>query len=160
MLSAFVLSYLYKLERKSTSTTVTPVPEATTEDSLKSPIYAVDFTSTTFTPSTTTNIPKTLRLRAKRSPKIIKASKPTPQQLNEPILTKSQVDLKKSQIYIFYTTLTGSSLRLAKNLHEKLSLMELVHEPKLLSLDDDVDDLEKYFLKPQNLMRIQRIYTF
>ncbi|CCG24463.1 flavodoxin [Candida orthopsilosis Co 90-125] len=159
VLSAFVLSYLYKLERKSTSTTVTPVPEATTEDSLKSPIYAVDFTSTTFTPSTTTNIPKTLRSRAKRSPKIIKASKPTPQQLNEPILTKSQVDLKKSQIYIFYTTLTGSSLRLAKNLHEKLSLMELVHEPKLLSLDDDVDDLEKYFLKtPKSDENTKNIY--
>ncbi|CAL1194508.1 unnamed protein product [Candida parapsilosis] len=148
VLSAFVLSYLYKLERKSTTVTPPPITESVLEDSSQSPIYAVDFTSTTFTPSATTNIPKTVRSRAKRSPKIIKASKPTPpQQSNEPILTKSQVDLKKSQIYIFYTTLTGSSLRLAKNLYDKLSQMELSHEPKLLSLDDDVDDLEKYFLK-------------
>ncbi|KAI5959249.1 YPO7 [Candida theae] len=170
VLSAYILSYLYKLDGKpatattkgagagagatATATATATAPPSkppvseTSKSATESPIYAVDFTSTTFTPSTTSNIPKTtVRSRAKRSPRIIKASKPAPLQSNEPLLTRSQVDLKKSQIYIFYTTLTGSSLRLAKNLQEKLSLMELPHEPKLLSLDDDVDDLEKFFLK-------------
>ena len=51
-----------------------------------------------------------------------------------------------SNIY-FYTTLTGSSQRIAKSLYEKLQNLEnLELEPKLLSLDDDVDDLEEYFL--------------
>ena len=50
-----------------------------------------------------------------------------------------------SNIY-FYTTLTGSSQRIAKSLYEKLQNLEnLELEPKLLSLDDDVDDLEEYF---------------
>ncbi|KAG5419867.1 YPO7 [Candida metapsilosis] len=161
VVSAFVLTYLYKLERRSASgkapqQTVSKVSQSNSE----SPIYAVDFTSTTFTPSATTSLPKTVRSRAKRSPKIIKASKPASSQQLEPVLTKSQVDLKKSQIYIFYTTLTGSSLRLAKALHEKLHLMELTHEPKLLSLDDDVDDLEKFFLKtPKDDENTKNIYV-
>ena len=37
--------------------------------------------------------------------------------------------------------------RIAKSLYEKLQNLEnLELEPKLLSLDDDVDDLEEYFL--------------
>ncbi|KAI5963165.1 YPO7 [Candida pseudojiufengensis] len=164
VLSTFIFYYLYNIEKKkSIISPNTSKPISTTENdstsklkfkeskSSNSPIYAIDFTSTTFIPSTTSNIPKTvsLRSRAKRSPKIIKANKPTTsiKRDNSPVLSQTQVDLKSSQIYIFYTTLTGSSLRISKKLNEKLSLMELKYSPKLLSLDDDVDDLEKYFLK-------------
>ncbi|KAK7682930.1 hypothetical protein QCA50_013963 [Cerrena zonata] len=125
----------------------------------ESPIYAVDFTSTTFTPSETSNIPanptptksktiSSLRSRAKRTPKVFKASKPVKKTSTEPVLTKTTVDLLESQIYIFYTSLTGTSQRIAKSLNEKLNnLYNLKNPPKLLSLDDDVDDLEEYFLK-------------
>ena len=124
----------------------------------ESPIYAVDFTfsSKAFTPSTTTTFPirRVIAPRPKRSPKIFTASKPIvqqqqqqQQQQRQPVLTKTTVELKKCQIYIFYTTLTGSSQRIAKSLYEKLQNLEnLELEPKLLSLDDDVDDLEEYFL--------------
>lgn len=125
----------------------------------ESPIYAVDFTSTTFTPNETSNIPanptptksktiSSLRSRAKRTPKVFKASKPVKKTSTEPVLTKTTVDLLESQIYIFYTSLTGTSQRIAKSLNEKLNnLYNLKNPPKLLSLDDDVDDLEEYFLK-------------
>ncbi|KAI5956950.1 YPO7 [Candida jiufengensis] len=163
ILSSYILVYLYSLEKKkskSSQTTIIdnqPIPNKQNvinpkeSKSVDSPIYAIDFTSTTFTPSSTSNIPtRSIRTtRAKRSPKLIKANKPntTIPKSNSPILTQTQVDLKQSQIYIFYTTLTGSSLRIAKNLQNKLENMELKYKPKLLSLDDDVDDLEKYFLK-------------
>ncbi|EMG50150.1 TYW1 S-adenosyl-L-methionine-dependent tRNA 4-demethylwyosine synthase [Candida maltosa Xu316] len=125
------------------------IPPQQTKQVKESPVYAVDFTSTSFTPSSTTVLPKTtIRTRAKRSPKIIKAANGKSKSPTEPVLTRSTVDLTKSQIYIFYTTLTGSSQRIAKSLHEKLSNMESLEKtPKLMSLDDDVDDLEEYFLK-------------
>ncbi|ODV81935.1 Fe-S oxidoreductase [Suhomyces tanzawaensis NRRL Y-17324] len=123
-------------------------------NSKESPIYAVDFTSTTFTPTESTTIPKAvpLRSRAKRSPKVIKAAKPIPNNLAEASLTKSSVNLLQSQVYIFYTTLTGSSQRVAQALHTKLTNLDgLANPPKMLSLDDDVDDLEEFFLKtPKN----------
>lgn len=113
------------------------------------PIYEVDFTSVDFSAPVKTEFPerKVVR-RAKRSPKVFKAQKAaTP----DTSLTKSTVDLLQSQIYIFYTTLTGSSQRIAKSLLDKLDNMELEHTPKMLSLDDDVDDLEEYFMKtPKN----------
>ncbi|CAK9440047.1 uncharacterized protein LODBEIA_P41470 [Lodderomyces beijingensis] len=153
-----VLSYVYKLEQRNKHTShgevEQPSPAKPLTKADKSPIYAVDFTSTTFTPTpanaaATTNFPRKVRSTARRSPKIIKAQKPPvgKSNLNPPILTRSQVDLKSTQIYIFYTTLTGSSLRIAKQLNEKLSALDLKWSPKLMSLDDDVDDLEKYFLK-------------
>ncbi|KAK6466062.1 Fe-S oxidoreductase [Scheffersomyces coipomensis] len=129
----------------------------------ESPIYAVDFTSS-FTPSTTTQIPRSvplLRSRAKRSPRVIKASKPIQLSVtsNEASLTKSTINLLESQIYIFYTTLTGSSHRVAKTLQEKLeNLEDLKNKPKLLSLDDDLDDLEEYFLKTPNNGNNKNIY--
>lgn len=150
----FVLSILYNKDKHqdekqlgSSSSAPQPKPKK------PSPIYAVDFTSTTsFTSPTTINIPRrVIGSRAKRSPKVFKASKSAIQQ-QQPVLTKTTVDLAKSQIYIFYTTLTGSSQRIAKSLYEKLSGIEKFESPpKLLSLDDDVDDLEEYFLKtPQD----------
>lgn len=72
------------------------------------------------TPTTTSQIPRAIKSRAKRSPKLFKASKPI-QSLNaDPTLTKSTINLLDSQVYIFYTTLTGSSYRVAKTLLEKL----------------------------------------
>lgn len=118
-----------------------------------SPIYAVDFTTSSAAPTQSSpTAPKTiasLRSRARRSsPKVFRASKPVPVASNEPSLTKSAVDLLNSQICIFYTTLTGSSHRIAKALYEKLALIpEIKKTPQLLSLDDDVDDLEEYFMK-------------
>ena len=77
----------------------------------ESPIYAVDFTfsSKAFTPSTTTTFPirRVIAPRPKRSPKIFTASKPIvqqqqqQQQQRQPVLTKTTVELKKCQIYIF-----------------------------------------------------------
>lgn len=156
VLLGVVLTILYKIEKSNNKVVASPHQKEeiiTKKPTKESPIYAVDFTSTSFTPSATTVIPKqTVRSRAKRSPKIIKATKPrsldqqTPQK-QQSVLTKSSIELSKSQIYIFYTTLTGSSQRIAKSLYEKLTGLELDKEPKLLSLDDDVDDLEEYFLK-------------
>lgn len=113
-----------------------------------SPIYEVDFTSTTFTPSEKTQMPPTkVFRRPKRSPKVIRAAKPRP---SLPVLTES-VKMLDSQVYIFYTTLTGSSHRVAKALLEKLGSVGLQRAPIMLSLDDDLDDLEEYFLRtPQN----------
>lgn len=118
------------------------------------PIYEVDFThafTTTAQTHTQTNFPKPRKLaRRSKLPKIFKGAKPMPN--GGPILTSTPLKLQQLQVYIFYTTLTGSSQRVAKSLHEKLSNIEgIEHEPKLLSLDDDVDDLEEYFLKtPKN----------
>jgi len=131
--------------------------------STESPIYAIDFTSTSFTPTTTSQIPRAIKSRAKRSPKLFKASKPI-QSLNaDPTLTKSTINLLDSQVYIFYTTLTGSSYRVAKTLLEKLeSLPNLKRTPKMMSLDDDVDDLEEFFLKTpkleENSQEVKSIY--
>lgn len=116
----------------------------TTSITKDSPIYEVDFTSTTFTPSEKTVLPPTKVVRRpKRSPKVIRAAKPRPLL---PALSEG-VKMLDSQVYIFYTTLTGSSQRVAKALYEKLSGLGLQKVPKMLSLDDDLDDLEEYFLK-------------
>ncbi|EGV62051.1 hypothetical protein CANTEDRAFT_125538 [Yamadazyma tenuis ATCC 10573] len=113
----------------------------------KSPIYAIDFTSTTFTPDLTSQIPKPKKInRRSRQPKVFRATRPAVVKKNEPVLTSS-VKLTESQIYIFYTTLTGSSQRVAKSLCDKLSNIDLKLPPKLMSLDDDVDDLEEYFMR-------------
>lgn len=127
------------------------VPKTKETKAKESRIYEVDFTSTTFTPDSTTTLPKStkgLKSRRARSPKIFKASKPISGE--EPVLTRSAINLLDSQIYIFYTTLTGSSKRVANSLNENLLSIEGLKTPKLLSLDDDVDDLEEYFLKTPN----------
>lgn len=113
----------------------------------ESPIYAVDFTG--LVPQQQTSIPKSVKLR-KRKPraaaKVIKAKLPL------------DLALTKRPIYLFYTTLTGLSQRVAKTLLETLTLMAEDNDlpmPKMLSLDDDVDDLEEYFLKsPKNAIYV------
>ncbi|CUM62605.1 uncharacterized protein PRCAT00000158001 [Priceomyces carsonii] len=120
-------------------------------DGLNSPIYAVDFT--TSGPASKTLLNNKGRVKGtqgRRVPKIIRASKPINKQTDkrEPVLTQSSVKLLEAQVFIFYTTLTGSSERVAKGLYEKLeNIDDLKLKPKLLSLDEDVDDLEEYFLK-------------
>lgn len=106
------------------------------------PIYAVDFTGSV--PEGSTSLPQPLKPRklrtrlAKPTPKVIKARHPL------------DVALTQRPIYVFYTTLTGLSERVAKQMFDTLTLMAQDNDgplPKLLSLDDDVDELEEYFLK-------------
>lgn len=141
-----------------TRSNISKAAEIEKQPKKESPIYAVDFTTTApvaaaavgAATATTTVAPKQIRSRAKRAPKIIKGGKPIVASLSsaQPHLTSSPVKLLESQVYIFYTTLTGSSQRIAKNLYEKISaLPDLQRAPKLLSLDDDLDDLEEYFMK-------------
>lgn len=144
ILAGIALNMLQKSMKSGKGSTLSTESVASTMSSEKkskaSPIYAVDFTSS-FTPKSTTVIPKKKR---SKTTKVFKSKK---KPVVQDIPTLNSVQLNKSQIYIFYTTLTGSSQRVANALHDKLKLMELEHEPKLMSLDDDVDDLEEYFLK-------------
>lgn len=141
VIAAGVWYYITKYPRSVLQQTPPPKPL---------PIFEVDFTHA-YVPEKTT-FPKSANVPAKskrtvrrlRSPKVFKASKVAK---SETTLTSS-LRLLDSPVYIFYTTLTGSSQRVAKALFEKLSSLEgLAVAPKLLSLDDDVDDLEEFFLK-------------
>lgn len=113
------------------------------------PVFEVDFTHT-FQPVLKTVFPEKGKRVARRlrSPKVFKGTKLAAQVAAEPTLTSTSLKLLDSPVYIFYTTLTGSSQRVAKALHEKLLALDgMAVPPKLLSLDDDVDDLEEFFLK-------------
>lgn len=72
----------------------------------------------------------------------------------EELYTGSQNPLGESPIYIFYSSLTGASKRVALQLYDTLNAslgapLSLV--VKLLSLDDDVEDLDDYFLNVPKL---------
>lgn len=116
------------------------------------PIQEVDFTHA-YMPEATTVFPKQQRKIVKRSksPKVFRGAKPQAKDQGT-VLTSTALRLLESQVYIFYTTLTGTSQRVATALHDKIANLDgIAHAPKLLSLDDDVDDLEEYFLKtPKN----------
>lgn len=143
LVAAIALYILYNLEKSSRSISSKNEPPNPTKKSIlkmvtkpksaadqnkellkksESPIYAVDFTSTSFTPSGTSVIPKreVRTTRAKRTPKVFKKAMPV-KSIVEPTMTKSEVKLLESQIYIFYTSLTGSSQRVATALKEKLA---------------------------------------
>lgn len=112
-------------------------------------IYEVDFTHMDLLKMPLTVFPEKAakKTRRSRAPKVFKGSKVAHAQ-PEPSLTATNIKLLESPVHIFYTTLTGSSQRVAKALHEKLlSIDGIKYPPKLLSLDDDVDDLEEYFMK-------------
>ncbi|ODQ82851.1 hypothetical protein BABINDRAFT_30660 [Babjeviella inositovora NRRL Y-12698] len=81
--------------------------------------------------------------KAKRAPKVFKATAPvkTAKPAEKTVMTKS--NLMQSNYIIFYSSLTGSSLRAAKDLGVRLA--ELGIQRRLMSLDDDVDDLDEYF---------------
>lgn len=90
-----------------------------------------------------------LKTKTKRVPKVIKASRP---KSPTPTLTKSVDNFLESNIMIFYSSLTGSSQKAAVSLNEKLSnLPELKNKPTLINLDDDVDDLDDYFVNTPSL---------
>lgn len=119
------------------------------------PIYEVDFTHSYATSpqisSTRAQTPPQERprrvTRRSRTPKVFTSVKNS-DKLPESGLAGAAIKLLQSPIYIFYTTLTGLSLRVAKQVCEIISsLGQGSVAPKLVSLDDDVDDLEEYFLK-------------
>lgn len=105
-------------------------------------IYEVDFTH-----SFKSELKKKHVSKRSKSPKLFKGSKAGAEASGAKLATSS-IRLIDSPIYIFYTTLTGSSMRIASELHQNLmSLSGRTASTKLLSLDDDVDDLEEYFMR-------------
>lgn len=79
----------------------------------------------------------------RRKPKVFKGVR----QKKSSQLTENREKLTDSTLLIFYTSLTGSCEKAARSLYESLKSMNLTHDPQLLSLDEDVADLEDYFLK-------------
>lgn len=68
---------------------------------------------------------------------------------NVDLYTANKISLKESPIYIFFSSLTGSSKRIATELSANLiNSNNDIKEDKvhLMSLDDDIDDLDNYFL--------------
>lgn len=115
------------------------------------PIYEVDFThSYKNEEKVSPKISKKSVSKRAKSPKLFKGIK-TSAEKQEQMLTGQTLRLVESPIYIFYTTLTGSSKRIATTLQEKLlEIPDRTAATKLLSLDDDVDDLEEFFMKTPN----------
>lgn len=60
--------------------------------------------------------------------------------------TKNEVKPNECNYHIFYSSLTGTSQRVAKSLYEKLNDIKLKNDVKLFNLDDDLEDLDSYFL--------------
>jgi tRNA wybutosine-synthesizing protein 1 len=138
-------------------------PRRTKADAKKESVYAIDFTTTSgATDRGPRPLPTKKMRRASRAPRIIKGGKP--KTLSSPPVgkqfTSSSVTLLQSQVYIFYTTLTGSSQRIARGLLDKIAALPgLERPPKLLSLDDDVDDLEEYFMRtPASDELVKNVY--
>lgn len=120
----------------------------------KSNIYEVDFTH--FTPTEVTKFPKSVGLKKRPKARVFKA---TPaKSLRTKRAPQVTLTLTECPVYIFYTTLTGSSKRVATKLFNTLLEMSLKHTPKLLSLDEDVDDLEEYFLRTPALATEAPVY--
>lgn len=59
--------------------------------------------------------------------------------------TKNDVKPNECNYHIFYSSLTGTSQRVAKGLQAKLST-NVKTEVKLFNLDDDLEDLDSYFI--------------
>ncbi|GMM33779.1 putative tRNA 4-demethylwyosine synthase [Saccharomycopsis crataegensis] len=108
---------------------------------------AVDFTKSFSPASNTSNIDSTKasgKPRRRKGPKIIRKQE-LPKR--SPRLVKNNTNLSESNIFIFYSSLTGSSERTAKYLHNMLSINKSVkNESRLVNIDDDIDDLDEYFL--------------
>lgn len=105
-------------------------------------IYEIDFTH-----SFVSEPKKKVIIKRSKSPKVFKGSKASAI-VSGVTLASSTIKLIDSPIYIFYTTLTGSSKRIASELYENLiSIKGRSASTNLLSLDDDVDDLEEYFMR-------------
>ncbi|KAG0688897.1 hypothetical protein C6P40_000366 [Pichia californica] len=114
----------------------------------------LSFTALFYYSSTTSNVNEIKTLKSTRgkskakiiSPDLTKLQRKTPK--GENIYTSNKVDFKDSPIYIFYSSLTGSSKRVASSLYEKLNEVSTnkQQEIKLLSLEDDLEDLDSYFV--------------
>lgn len=92
------------------------------------------------------------------SPDLAKLKKSSP---DSEIYTAYKSTLKESPIYIFYSSLTGSSRKIATDLHAALvGGNNGISESKvhLLSLDDDIDDLDSYFLNIPNVDKDSEIF--
>ncbi|AOA63825.1 Hypothetical protein KP2612_003383 [Komagataella phaffii] len=90
--------------------------------------------------------------RKKRVPKIFKANKPSSPKFKEG-LTATSHSLLDSNFIIFYSSLTGSSAKAATTLHGKLSEIA-TNKPQLLNMDEDVNDLEDYFVNTPDLKNL------
>lgn len=103
---------------------------------------AVDFTDSF------SDQPKTVS-RPKRMPKkfTAKASIAAGRKLRQLKVESGPVASVESPVYVFYSTLTGTSQRIAERVTEELK-QTLAKEPTLLNLDY-VDDLEPYFASPK-----------
>lgn len=115
---------------------------------------AVDFT-TAFAKKPTINTATARTINApkvKRVPKLIKSKGLQSKQKAPPTsMTQANTSLLDSNIIIFYTSLTGSSERSAKNLYNALSMVDqLKNKPQLLNLDD-LTDLDDYFTNTPKL---------
>lgn len=80
--------------------------------------------------------------RSSRKAKVIKNDKKI--RKTEPVYTKTTVPSSSCNYIVFYSSLTGTSRRVAKQLQESLTNGKSV---ELFSLDDDLEDLDSYFLQ-------------
>ncbi|CDO57684.1 similar to Saccharomyces cerevisiae YPL207W TYW1 Protein required for the synthesis of wybutosine [Geotrichum candidum] len=108
---------------------------------------AVDFTS--ISTSSALPEPAAATTRVKRMPKkfTAKASVAAERKLRQLQGPGGPVASVDSPVYVFYSTLTGTSQRMAEKLVADLTPV-LATPPKLLNLDY-VDDLEPYFVAPE-----------
>ena len=60
------------------------------------------------------------------------------------------VSTPNTPIYIFYSSLTGTSKRIAQQIFNQFKISNNELEIKILSIDDDIDDLDDYFIKIPN----------
>ncbi|GMG22802.1 unnamed protein product [Ambrosiozyma monospora] len=95
----------------------------------------------------------------KRLPKVVKANKEsilrkkanTKTRSVSPVYTSNATPLLDSNFLIFYSSLTGASERSAKKIHESLVELDLKNKPQLINMDDDIDDLDNYFIQTPDL---------
>lgn len=104
---------------------------------------AVDFTTSLSTPSETSTV-----VRPKRMPKkfTAKASIAADKKLRQLKVISGPVASVDSPVIVFYSTLTGTSQRIAERISEHLKSV-LTSEPQLYNLDY-LPDLEPYFATP------------
>lgn len=138
-----------KAEKQSTESKTTDIGKSTEKSLPKKPIneksstpLAVDFTSVNITAAPTPAKPK-------RVPKkfTAKASIAADRKLRQLQVSSGPLASLDSPVYVFYSTLTGTSERIATLVHENIKSFLSV-EPQLLNIDY-VDDLEPYFVAPK-----------
>lgn len=112
--------------------------DAKDADKKSESFLAVDFTGS-FMPTE----PK--QLRKKKAP--VRVIKRAVAKKSGAQLIKTNNNFTASDIYIIYSSLTGASERNAKYLLNRLSSDKAIAKaPTLINLDDDVDDLDDYFV--------------